>query len=101
MSGNNKIQVYLDDATAGKIKNEAKEIGTSISKHAAKILTKHADGDATKSKFELRVQALLYRILSSVYDEEVSKSNSQAVKNLLGELDKQIADKLAVADQSV
>ncbi len=90
---NSKIQIYLDEQTAQKIKEMAKDRSMSISKYAARVLENHAKSGMENELFQIKIQAILAQILGSVYDYELVNSNAEEVKTLLQKIEDRAKEK--------
>lgn len=91
---NSKIQIYLDNQTAQKIKEMAKDRSMSISKYAARVLENHAKSGMAHELFQVRIQAILAQILGSVYDYELVNANAEEVKTLLQKIEDRAKEKV-------
>ena len=92
---NRKIQIYLDEQTAQKIREMAKDRSMSISKYAARVLDNHAKSGTENELFQIKIQAILAQILSSVYDYELVNANAEEVKTLLQKIEDRAKEKSA------
>ncbi len=90
---NSKIQIYLDEQTAQKIKEMAKDRSMSISKYAARVLENHAKSGMDNELFQIKIQAILAQILGSVYDYELVNTNAEEVKTLLQKIEDRAKEK--------
>lgn len=90
----NKIQIYLDEQTAKKIKIMAKNRSMSVSKYAARVLENHTKSERGNELFQIKIQAMLAQILSSVYDYELVTSNAEEVKTLLQKIEEHALEKM-------
>ena len=90
---NSKIQIYLDEQTAQKIKKMAKDRSMSISKYAARVLENHAKSGMDNELFQIKIQAILAQILGSVYDYELVNTNAEEVKTLLQKIEDRAKEK--------
>ncbi len=89
-----KVQAYLSEQTANKIKELAESEGVSTSKFASRVLEKYAGSENNEEAFRVKIQAILGQILSSVYDYDISKRNADEVRILLRTIDKNVAAKV-------
>ena len=88
-----RIECYLSDGTKEKLAELAKENGDSISKYIGRIVENHLESKAEQLTFQTKIQAILANILSSVYDKDIIKTNTEEVKSLLKMIDDKAREK--------
>jgi len=93
-STNSKIQIYLDKKPGGEIKARAEKSSLSISKYVARVLENHVNNGSENELFQIKTQAILAQILSSVYDYDAVNANADEVKGLLQKIEEKAKQKI-------
>ncbi len=82
-----RVECYIPDEVKEKLTVLAKKNGYSISKYISHLVENHLEGRTEQQLFQLKTQAMLANILSSVYDAGIIKTNADEVKSLIKIID--------------
>ena len=83
-----KIQAYLDTDVYDALQKISDTLEVSISKAAAKMIEKGIQ-NYDQEYFQKRNYMMLKHVLTSVYDNQISKVNAENVKKLLEHIEKE------------
>lgn len=94
MDENSKVQTHVDPLTKESLKKMAEKRSMPLSKYVARILENHVDNWNENQLFQMKTQAMLAQILSSVLDYDISKTNAPEVKKLIQKIETEASEKL-------
>ena len=94
-----RVECYLSDKAKDKLTELANENGCSVSKYIGQIVENQLNHGTETERFQRKTNYILAQILGSVYDQNISTSNTETVKSLLKKIDEKV--KLDLSENTI